>query len=68
MRDRLDELADICRSLRSEIQSPHDHKVEDGLFLILEELRYLRDEFALRDNRLQEFAEKNRTGGTHARD
>ena len=41
---RLDRLAEICASLRCEIQSPHDSSVEEALFIILEELRYLRAE------------------------
>lgn len=47
MKDRLVELAEICASLRHEIQSPHDASVEAALFLILQELQELRAHLGL---------------------
>ena len=43
MRDRLDELAEICEGLQSQIKSPFDELVQDALLNILEELKYLRE-------------------------
>lgn len=40
--DNLEKLSDICRGLRNILQSPHDERVEEVLFLILQELRAFR--------------------------
>lgn len=45
MRDRLDELAEICEALQAQVgKSPFDELVQDALFNILEELKCLRKE------------------------
>jgi len=42
MEDRLEKLERICKGLANQIQSPHDSRVEEALWLILEELKTVR--------------------------